>query len=80
MSQTKRALPEGFSVLTGDELDGTPDTDDQDIALGWAIFDLVKAAKALNDNAYSLTVGDLQEISKATLLLQDIPSKIAKPF
>lgn len=54
--------------------------DEQEVSLGWAVFELSKAAKFLNENCHSLTVGDLQDISKATLKLQEIPSKVAKPF
>lgn len=51
-----------------------------EVSLGWAVFDLIKAANYLHEHAYSLTVGDLQDISKATLKLQDIPTKVNKPF
>ena len=54
--------------------------DEKEVSLCWAIFELAKAAKFLNENCHSLTVGDLQDISKATQLLQDIPSKVTKPF
>ena len=54
--------------------------DEKEVSLGWAIFDLVKAAKHLNENCRSLTVGDLADITKATEQLQEIPNKVAKPF
>lgn len=61
------------------ELTANHQSEDKEISLGWAIFDLKKAAKTLADNPNSLTVGDLQDISEAVLQLQAIPSN-AKPF
>lgn len=84
MSLTKRALPEDIDVTDPRDpgvYPGEPTAaDEQEIATGWAIFELAKAANFLNENASSLTVGDLRDISKAVHKLQDIPSKVRKPF
>ena len=53
---------------------------ESEIGLGWAIFDLKKCASTLLDKAGYLTVGDLQDISDAVQKLQNIPSKVRKPF
>lgn len=52
--------------------------EDKEITLGWAIFDLKKAAKTLADNPTALTVGDLQDISEAVLQLQAIPGQLRR--
>lgn len=53
---------------------------EQEVSLGWAIFELQKASKFLNENCLHLTTGDLADIAKATEKLQDIPRKLNKPF
>lgn len=88
MSKIKSILPRGADITNplGDAVNPAEEAElerrqqKKEIELGWAIFELKKAAKHLYDNCTGLTVGDLQAISKSTLMLQDIPSKIAKPF
>lgn len=82
MGQLKQSLIDTEQEDQTDPRDtfSPPESHESEVATGWAVFELLKAAKHLHDNAFSLDVGDLQDISKATLLLQDIPSKINKPF
>ena len=79
MSRTKAALPEGFSVLTGDELDGTPDNAPtaEDLAVGWAMFDLMKCVKTLEEYK---PYGEYSEIDALTARLQQLLADMDKPF
>ncbi len=54
--------------------------DEAEVSLGWAVFELKKAAKFLNENCHSLTIADLAEIAQATEQLQAIPRKVSEPF
>lgn len=82
MSKIKSMLPEGFSVLTGDELDGTPDVDtsDQDIAVGFALQDLNNAVRTLEENKFALSEDEVKEIEQATTKLGNIAKFFRKPF
>lgn len=79
MSRIKRALPEGYSVLTGDELDGTPDNapTEADLAVGFAMFDLQKCVTTLEEHKpYS----EYAEIDAITARLQQLLVDMDKPF
>jgi hypothetical protein len=83
MSKIKSSLPEGFSVLTGDELDGSPDVSeptDQDLAVGFALQDLSKAVQTLEENKFALSTDEIQEIEQATTRLGNIAKFFRKPF
>jgi hypothetical protein len=50
MSKIKQSLPEDFSVLQGDELDGTPPISDEPDALDFAMRDLSSAITTIEEN------------------------------
>lgn len=78
MSRIKAALPEGYSVLNGSELDGTPETpNDEDLAVGFAMQDLTKAVGILEQyKPYS----EYSEIDGLTARLQQLLADMDKPF
>lgn len=80
MSRTKQALPEGFSVLTGDELDGSPDVTEptnEELAVGFAMQDLTKAVQTLKQYK---PLDCYDEIDKAQADLAELIADMDKPF
>lgn len=76
MSLTKRALPEGFSVLTGEELDGEPDTNEPS-ASDWAISELFNAVGTLEKEG---AIGYVTELKEIRARLQTVIDNTLKPF
>lgn len=81
MSRIKRSLPEDFSVLTGQELDGDPIViSEEEVCTGWHLFMFEQEVDALIAHRQQLTPRELVTIEAQIKRLQKLAALIRKPF
>lgn len=78
MSKIKQSLPEDTSVLTGAELDGTPDKQEPS-PVDWAIAELNNAIGTLEKSATGAQ-GYVTDLKDYRQRLQGVIDKTLKPF
>lgn len=76
MSRIKQSLPEDVSVLTGEELDGTPDNQEPS-QVDWAIAELNNSIITLEKHG---ATGYVKELKDYRQRLQNVIEKTLMPF
>lgn len=83
MSKIKRSLSEDFSVLQGDELDGSPDivaeVQEAQIGVGHAMHSIDTSISFLEKNP-ELLLGEEDHLRAYADRLQDLAAKAGIPF